>query len=107
MKITIKQTVEHELNFDTPTFRVSSIKAVAIFEDISIAVTRIKWMTGTETSRIEVEPIDKTETLPATSTAGRALLEADYKETTAEEFLRWMHEAQSTISVELHKIAEL
>ena len=101
MKITLKTQVEQELNFDTPTYRANDIKAVAILEDVTIAVTRITWMDGTMTSRIEIEPIDKLQSMGMTSTAARALLEADYKEITKDQFFQHIEAMQDDLMTQL------
>jgi len=107
MKITLKTTVEQELNFDTPTFRASDIKAVAILEDITIAVTRITWMDDSITSRIEIEPVDKKQAMLMTTTAARALLESDYKEITKAEFFQWIETMQDDLMTQLLNLKTL
>ena len=107
MKIRLKTTVEQELNFDTPTYRASDIKAVAILEDITIAVTRVTWMDDSITSRIEIEPVDKKQAMQMTSTAARALLESDYKEITKAEFFQWIETMQDDLMTQLLNLKTL
>jgi hypothetical protein len=101
MKITLKTTVEQELNFDTPAYRANDIKAVAILEDVTIAVTRITWMDGTMTTRMDIEPVDKKQAMLMTTTAARALLETDYKEITKAQFFQHVEAMQDDLMTQL------
>jgi hypothetical protein len=107
MKITLKTTVEQEITCETPCFRASDIKAVAIFETHTVAIWRIKWMNETETTRIEVEPHDIHHAVSQTSTVGRAILESDYRDITKDEFMQWMTAAQNDIAVQIQNIEDL